>query len=277
MVLLMTVPFLTTFAATALAALVSPFAALAGGGVPTNVVTGEIRGGWVTDSGTRMAALHLKLAPGWKTYWRAPGDAGIPPTFSWSGSTNLRGVSYHWPSPHVFDAYGMRSIGYKGELVLPIELHPKTAGQPIGLRGEMDLGVCDTICVPAHLTFDMTLDGRGHSDPAIHLALANRPVASGRAGVKGVECDLDPISDGLRLTASIRMPRLAGEEVALVEAGDPRIWVSEPETLRRGDRLEVAADLVPPTGKPMALDRSALRFTILAGTQAVDIRGCSTN
>ncbi|WP_068108881.1 protein-disulfide reductase DsbD domain-containing protein [Tropicimonas marinistellae] len=267
--------FHTTIAAlTAIA--VSPVA-VAGGGLPSNVVTGDVREGWVTESGTRMVALHLQLAPGWKTYWRAPGDAGIPPTFTWEGSENLGGVSYHWPSPEVFTSYGMRSIGYKHELVLPLELHPTAPGVPIRLRGTMDLGVCETICVPARLTFHADLEGAGHSDPEIHRALAKRPVPGQRAGVDGVDCNLDPIPDGLQLSATIQMPRIGGEEVALVEAGDPRIWVSEPETYRSGGTLQVRADLVPPDGKPMALDRSALRFTVIGARQAVDIRGCATN
>lgn len=244
------------------------------GGLPDNVVRAEILTGWVTERGTRMAALHLVLAPGWKTYWRAPGDSGIPPSFNWSGSGNLRGVSYHWPSPTVFTSFGVRSIGYADELVLPIELHPKQSGKPIRLRGEVDLGVCETICVPANLVVEASLDGKGASDPVIHLALANQPRPANRAGVGKVTCTLSPIRDGLRLDAAIQMPRLAGDEVALVETGDPRIWVSEADVSRQGGTLRVSADLVPPAGGPVAVDRSELRFTILAGANAVDIRGC---
>lgn len=246
------------------------------GGVPDDVVQAAILGGWTTGNGTRMAALHLKLAPGWKTYWRAPGDSGIPPSFNWSASDNLRGVSYHWPRPEVFTSYGVRSIGYEDELVLPIELHPNAPGEEISLHGEIDLGVCETICMPARVTVQATLNGDGQSDPAIHQALADRPRPANRAGVGRVTCDLEPISDGLRLEAEIDMPRLPGEEVAMIEAGDPRIWVSEPEVSREGDALLLVADLVSPNGKPMALDRSAIRFTVIAGTNAVDIRGCKS-
>ena len=261
--------------ATALVGLL-PFAGQAGS-LPDNVVQADILGGWETDRGTRMAALHLKLAPGWKTYWRAPGDAGIPPSFNWSASKNLKAVSYHWPSPVVFTSYGLRSVGYKDELVLPLELHPKAAGKPIRLKGEIDLGVCETICMPAHLKVEVELKGPGKSDPVIQLALANQPRPGSRAGVRAVKCELSPISDGVRLSAKIEMPRLPGDEVAMVEAGDPRIWVSEPTVQRQGDALAVQADLVPPGGKPIALSRKALRFTVIGGANAVDIRGCTTN
>lgn len=263
--------------ALAAAAALLPVPLAAGSGVPDDVVTGEILGGWNTKNGTRMAALRLTLAPGWKTYWRAPGDAGIPPSFDWSGSDNLRGVSYHWPSPTIFSSYGMRTVGYKDELVLPIELHPKVPGTPISLNGRIDLGVCETICMPARISVAAQLDGKGKSDSAIQAALASRPVSGARAGVESVTCDLSQISDGLHLAARITMPRLGGRETVLVETGDPRIWVSEPESDRKGRGLQVSADLVPPNGQPMALDRSAIRFTIIGDRQAVDIRGCAAN
>lgn len=247
------------------------------GGPSVDVIQAAIRPGWVTDRGTRMAALHLKLAPGWKTYWRAPGEAGIPPSFDWSGSDNLKGVSYHWPSPQVFESYGLRSVGYMGELVLPIELYPRDREAPIALRGEVSLGVCETICMPANLELGADLEGSGRSDPAIHAALASQPRSAERAGVRSVRCEIAPIPDGLRLDATIDMPRLAGEEFAMVEAGDPRIWVSEPVVRRDGGALDVSADLFPPSGQPMAIDRSELRFTVIAGHDAVDIRGCATN
>lgn len=263
--------------ATALLALLcaqAPSASVAGS-LPDNAVRAEVLPGWQTESGTRMAALRLSLAPGWKTYWRAPGDAGIPPRFDWRGSDNLGGVSYHWPRPEVFTSFGLRSVGYKDELILPLELHPGQPGQPIRLRGRIDLGICENICVPANLEIEALLDGPGRPDPDIRRALADQPRPAARAGVGKVTCALAPAPDGLRLTARIEMPRLSGKEYALVEAGDPRIWVSEPEVSRKGGALTVAADIAPPAGTPLALDRSALRFTVIAGQNAVDIRGCS--
>lgn len=244
---------------------------------PDQVVRAEVLDGWQTDAGTRMAALHLTLAPGWKTYWRAPGDAGIPPSFAWTGSENLKSVRYHWPRPEVFESFGMRTVGYHDELVLPVELIPVDPARPIRLAGEMDLGVCQDICMPAQLRFDTTLAGAGAPDPVIRAALADAPVPGDRAGVREVRCEIGPSPDGIALRAAIRMPALKGDEVALVEAGDPRIWVSDPAVDRRGDTLTVEADLVPPRGGAMALDRGALRFTVLGKGQAVDIRGCTAH
>lgn len=244
------------------------------GGIPGDVVQAEVLGGWTTETGTRMAALRLTLAPGWKTYWRAPGDTGIPPRFDWAGSANLAGVTLHWPAPDVFTTYGLRTIGYADELVLPMELRPAEPGAPIRVSAEMELGVCETVCIPARLSFTARLEGEGRMDPAIRAALAARPLPAASAGVGEVSCDISPIADGVQLDARIALPRLGGTEVALLEAGDPGIWVSEPQVARSGSALHVRADLVPPPGMPLTLDRSELRFTLLGASRAVDIRGC---
>jgi DsbC/DsbD-like thiol-disulfide interchange protein len=251
--------------------------ALSGGAAwsePGDVVRVEVLPGWTTDAGTRMAALRLSLAPGWKTYWRAPGDAGIPPSFDWTGSRNLGGVVFHWPAPEVFETYGIRTIGYADELVLPIELQAERVGAPILLEAELDLGVCETVCIPAQVSISAEIAGPDAMDPRIRDALARRPLAEEAAGVDEVACEFTAIDDGMRLDARIEMPRIGANEVTLVEAGDPGIWVSEPQVARRGEALHVRADLVPPPGTALLLDRSALRFTVLGQSHAVDIRGC---
>lgn len=243
--------------------------------MPDEVVRAQILPGWTTEDGTRMAALRLILAPGWKTYWRAPGDAGIPAQFNWSGSGNLAGVQLHWPTPSIFEDYGMRTIGYTDQLVLPMELRPGRAGAPIHVSATVELGVCESVCIPAELSFTAELSGDGGMDPLIRAALSDRPMPAARAGVEDVACELTPISDGMRLDAAIRMPRIGGQEVTVVEAGDPSVWVSEPQIARRGETLHVRADLVPAPGEPLVIARDALRFTVIGAQRAVDIRGCS--
>jgi len=227
-----------------------------------------------------MMALDLTLAPGWKTYWRAPGDAGIPPSFDWSGSENLGAVAVHWPAPRVFDSYGLRTIGYADRLVLPLEMTPGDAGRPMRLRAVLDIGLCETVCIPARLEIAADPEGAGAPVAAIRAALDARPLAAAAAGVGAVTCRLEPAGAGLRLEARIEMPARGGAEVVLVEAGDPDVWVAEPQAARARGALHVRTELVPPRGAPLVIDRSALRFTVLgagaggAGGGAVDIRGC---
>ncbi len=257
------------FAALAFAAPVSTAAESLG-----EVARLSVLPGWRTEAGTHMAALRIALAPGWKTYWRAPGDAGIPPRFGWDGSRNLAAVRFHWPRPEVYEINGMRSIGYYGELILPMELTPARPGDPIRLRAEVELGVCREVCVPMRAEIAAELAPGGAPDPAIAAALAARPATAREAGVAGVSCDIEPIRDGLRLTARIEMPPLGPEEVAVFELPDQTIWISESTGRRDGRQLTAASDVVPPAGGPFVLDRSEVTITVLGKGRAVELSGC---
>ena len=93
-----------------------------------DIVRAELRPGWRKADGTHMTALQLTLAPGWKTYWRAPGEAGIPPSFDWSGSSNIQSVGITWPTPKVMYQSGMRSVGYSDQVVFPMQITPSEDG-----------------------------------------------------------------------------------------------------------------------------------------------------
>lgn len=243
--------------------------------LPANLVRAEILGGWKTAEGTHMAALHLSLADGWKTYWRAPGDAGIPPQFDWRGSTNVGSVVIHWPRPQVFDVGGMRTIGYKHDLVLPIEIRPAEAGKPVQLEAEVNLGICRDVCVPVELDLSADLPDQGAPVLAIREALANQPRPAEAAGLTRAECAVEPLRDGLRVEARLTMPSLGSDEFAVIELADRSVWVSEASMRREGDSLTAVSDLVPANARPFALDRSALRITVFGDEgQAVEVRGC---
>lgn len=240
---------------------------------PAQVVSARVLPGWRMADGHRMVALELTLAPGWHTYWRAPGEAGIPPSFDWSASTNLKAVTIHWPVPQVFDIGGMRSIGYTDRVVLPLELTPKTLGAPIALRATVDLGVCDEICLPAALTISADLSGAGAQDAAIAQALTRQPETAAEAGVTGATCSVEPIADGLRLTARLVLPPLPGREVMVMELPDPSTWISGAKTTRQGDTLTAVADVMPAKA-PYELNRAALTITVLGQGRAVELHGC---
>ncbi|MFQ6551260.1 protein-disulfide reductase DsbD domain-containing protein [Aestuariibius insulae] len=229
----------------------------------------DVLTGWRETSGRHIAAVRIRLAPGWKTYWRAPGDAGIPPDFTFEGAQNMTGVAWHWPIPDVFETSGMRSVGYADQVVLPVEITPGGPGQ-IEFAGSAQIGICKDICIPAFFEFSAILPDSGARDASIVAALVDRPMTADEAGVRGVTCRFSPLADGLRLTAKVEMAPIGDEELAVVEAG-PGIWVSEPDVMRSGGTLTVGADLVG----AKVLDRSDVRLTLLAGGQGVDIRGCT--
>lgn len=238
------------------------------------IVSVRLLPGWQREDGTRMAAIRFDLAAGWKTYWRSPGDAGIPPIFNWSGSENLAGVRIHWPRPHVFTVNGMQSIGYKNQLILPVELTPVDPAQPIGLRAEIDMGVCSDICVPATVSFAGHIPAGGQPDAAIRAALADRPATPSEAGLDRIGCRVEPIEDGLRVTATLALPPTGGPETVVFEPQAGAVWVSEAAVSRAGGVLSASADLVHESGAPFALNRSAMIVTVLGSDRAVEIVGC---
>jgi DsbC/DsbD-like thiol-disulfide interchange protein len=259
---------------TPLALLLALTTAPAGATTQDDVLAATLRPGWQMDSGAHMAAMDLNLAPGWKTYWRSPGDAGIPPSFDWSGSSNVKSVRIHWPAPSVFDVNGLQTIGYHNRLILPLEVTAIDPSKPVRLSAEVELGVCDDICLPASLSLVSELSAPGAPDDTIHQALSRRAETAAEAGVSRVTCTIDPISDGLRLTARLRLPDPGTPEVVAFETADPAVWVAEAITQREGGDLVAMTEMVPPDGAPFALDRSAVIMTILSRSGAVEVRGC---
>lgn len=241
-----------------------------------DVIDIRVLPGWRTASGAHVAALEMRLRAGWKTYWRAPGDAGIPPQFDWRRSRNLSGVEVIWPTPEITDTGGLRTIGYSDILVLPLRLAPTRAGRDIALRGMVELGVCKDVCVPVTLRVSGTLPaGATKPDPRIAAAIASRPWSAAEAGVSRVTCRIAPIEDGLGLRAEIDMPTAGGEEAAVIEVDDPRIWVAQARAARQGNRLVAETRLYHVEGRSFALDRSGIRITVLGQSKAVDIQGCA--
>jgi len=101
-----------------------------------------------TQNGARMAGLSIELQPEFKTYWRTPGDSGLPPVFDWTKSKNVRQIDVLWPVPHRFDDQAGSSIGYDGQVVLPIAVRIADPSQEAVLTLTLNFGVCKTICIP---------------------------------------------------------------------------------------------------------------------------------
>ncbi|WP_425038060.1 protein-disulfide reductase DsbD domain-containing protein [Primorskyibacter sp. S187A] len=244
--------------------------------VDNDMVHAEVLPGWRDADGTHMAALRITLAPGWKTFWRAPGDAGIPPRFRTEGSENLSTMRPIWPTPHVFNVSGMRTVGYQRELILPLEITPEADGDTVSLAGTIDMGICSDVCVPASLTFEATLPPDGASDARIVAAILDTPYSASEAGVAQVDCFMGPVQYGMGLRAEITLPQMAGREEVVVEASDPYIWVAEPRSWWEGDVLIAETELSHTERQGFTVTQDDLRITVIADGEAVDIQGCAT-
>lgn len=239
------------------------------------LVSLEVIDGGAAPDGTQRAALKLTLAPGWKTYWRAPGETGVPPAFDWRGSRNMAGLEISWPAPEVFYSNGLRTIGYDGQLVLPLLIRPRQHGAPVDLEGAIEFGICREVCIPGLLDFDARLMPDTPPSAAIAAALAERPFSASEAGVRSAACRVAPAPGGLRITAEIDLPPTGGDEIAVIESGHPLVWSTDARVARSGERLTATADLYHAEGGVFALDRGAVRITVLGAARAVDIRGCA--
>ncbi|HEV7324371.1 MAG TPA: protein-disulfide reductase DsbD domain-containing protein [Bosea sp. (in: a-proteobacteria)] len=105
--------------------------------------------GATAPSGKQRVGVEITMSQGFKTYWRSPGDAGVPPVFDWSGSENVGGLDVRWPTPERFEDGAGSGIGYVGEVVVPVSVQPVDPTRPVTVVLKLDYAVCDKICVPA--------------------------------------------------------------------------------------------------------------------------------
>lgn len=235
--------------------------------------------GWRQADGSRLAAIEIRLTPGWHTYWRVPGDAGVAPEFDWSRSRNLASVAYEWPRPEIFESYGMVTFGYAGRMVLPVHLVPVDAAEPIELALDASFGVCKDICTraEAEVTASIDADAPANGRDAIEAALAERARTAREAGVAGVTCTLAPSGDGYELMAEVVFGTDPGPgQRTIFEPGQADIWVGSSESRTDGRTVLARAPVEGVGGAGPMLERGALRVTVLDGRRAVDIRGCGS-
>lgn len=258
-------------------------AASAEGPAGADLVQGEIRAGWTRPDGTHVAALHLRLADGWMTYWRVPGDAGLPMRLDWSGSTNVAALEKLWPAPRMFEANGLRLFGFRDELILPVLVTPVTPGQPVVLDAEMVLAVCREVCIAMtmHLAAQIASGGGAPSvpDPLIATAMAAAPARARDAGLSEARCRISVDEDNrLHLSAELDLPATGANERVIVEMPGDGLNVRNLTTRRDGGVLRAEA-LVRARARPAAataaqVDSSLIRLTVLSDSGALEHVGC---
>ncbi|MGP1396387.1 MAG: protein-disulfide reductase DsbD family protein [Inquilinaceae bacterium] len=219
------------------------------------------------------AGLDLVLAEGWKTYWRSPGDAGLPPTVDWSGSTNVADVAWHWPAPERFTLFGIETFGYSHQVVFPLTVTPERAGDPVALRGQASVLVCSDICVPATMTLALDLPAGPAVPDGVAANLIDRfeasvpddGVASGlsleRVGVSG--------PDLLVVNATAREPFVAPDLFAEAPYGfafgPPEVDLSD-----GGRRALIRLPLVQAPSESATLDGAVVTATLVDGGRAAE-------
>ncbi|MBI4922855.1 MAG: hypothetical protein HY834_14000 [Devosia nanyangense] len=118
--------------------------------------------------GDTMIGLELDMPKSTETYWRIPGETGIPAEFDFTGSTGLTGAVVEWPYPEIDESRGYRNFVYHGHLVVPMRFAAE--GGSALLNVAVTLGICSDICVPAQARFSLPI-AFGAQDPEQTLRL----------------------------------------------------------------------------------------------------------
>ena len=221
------------------------------------------------------AGVEIKLKEGWKTYWRYPGDSGVPPVLDFSKSQNLKAVTVRYPAPTRFpDGGGGNSIGYKGAVILPLHVTPQDVRKPVTLRLKLGYAVCEKLCVPAEAKLELLLNGTETANEGALSAAEARVPKSAAIGESGT-----PTIRAVRREAGSGKPRVAVDVAA--PAGAPVVLFAE------GPTAQWALPLPEPVaGAPAGLQRFAfeldglppgeqasgamLRLTAVAGDKAIE-------
>jgi DsbC/DsbD-like thiol-disulfide interchange protein len=131
-------------------------------------------------SGVDLAGFEIALSPGAITYWRDPGDAGLPPTLDFSASDNVASVEPEFPAPkRIKEADGGEAFGYDSGVVFPLRVKLRDPTKPATLKLNADFAVCEKVCLPAKAHLELKLPsapGSPHAG-AIEAALAAVPRA----------------------------------------------------------------------------------------------------
>jgi DsbC/DsbD-like thiol-disulfide interchange protein len=121
------------------------------------------------DGKAYSAGLYIKLEKEWKTYWRNPGDAGVPPSITAEPNSNLGSIAVDFPLPtRIVDESGT-AFGYHDEVLFPITLTPKDVGYPLSVHFSSFFGVCKQVCTPAK--FEGRLDFSPKSAPTAEATM----------------------------------------------------------------------------------------------------------
>jgi DsbC/DsbD-like thiol-disulfide interchange protein len=241
---------------------------------------------WVEDSysairliagagkdGDARAGIEIKLQPGWHTYWRYPGDSGVPPRFDFTGSDNLAAANVSFPAPHAFTDEAGTIIGYKGNVVLPMRVVPRQKDRPVTLRGKIDYAVCEKLCVPVEAKVELTLPPGGVDNAVLDAAEARvpKPVTATQAGLKAKRAG----GDKAKPLISVDLAAPSGTPVEVFVEGPTSEWalpIPKPAPGAPAGHQYFKFEL---DGLPPGVDAKApadLTFTIVQGDRATEVK-----
>lgn len=217
------------------------------------------------------ALVEIQMDKGWKTYWRSPGEAGIPPHFDWSGSENLAAAQVLWPAPEVFETYGIIGYGWHDRAVFPVQLTAKDPQKPLILRLKLDFGVCKDVCAPASATTELTLSpgakGNASAAPLLAAALARLPLTPAQLGINP-RCTLT--QQDKKGVVRVDHGGVTAKHV-IIEAGSNTVFDTPQPNGAAGWTASFAS-----YGKGGPIDPTMVIVTLLDESRAIEFKGCTS-
>jgi DsbC/DsbD-like thiol-disulfide interchange protein len=215
-----------------------------------------------------QAGVEIRLQKGWHTYWRYPGDSGVPPQFDFAKSANLKSATVLYPAPELHSDAGGETIVYQQDIVFPVEVVAQDASKPVKLHLSIDYAVCENMCVPARGEAELTIaPGKGAADARVKSALARVPVKE-TAAAAGLTVKREGKS------AVVSLPAPANAPVTVFAEGPTNQWalpIPKPvETAAAGQR----AFRFKLEGQPPGVDITKpvdLTFTVIDGARAFEV------
>jgi len=219
-----------------------------------------------------LGGIAFQLQPGWKTYWRNPGDSGVPPRFDFSRSENVEAVTVLWPAPMKFDdGAGGHSLGYKGQVVLPLRIVPKSTDRPVTLRADINYAVCEKLCIPVEARAELPFTSVASTeDSALFAALDTVPKPA-NVGDPNPLTIRDVKRDG-KASVLVDVVSPDGQPVSLFVEGPTPDWALPVPDLRENaptgiKRFAFELEGVPPGVSP---EGAALKLTLVGGDRAYE-------
>jgi DsbC/DsbD-like thiol-disulfide interchange protein len=218
--------------------------------------------------GLFTGGIEIVLEPGWHTYWRNPGDAGVPPTFDFAGSENVAKVEVLYPAPERYDDGSNVSLVYRDEVVFPALITPIDAGKPVTLRVNATFGVCSEVCIPTNASASVTQADMTSTDPLAHARIEQfRSRLPGAAEAGEFEI-LNATAEGDELLINVRTPNSSYIDLF---ADPPAGWyVGQPAFVSRANgisRFKMSLSGRPPGA---AVRGQNFGFVAVAGGDAIE-------
>jgi DsbC/DsbD-like thiol-disulfide interchange protein len=219
-----------------------------------------------------LGGVAIQLQPGWHTYWRTPGDSGVPPHFDFSKSDNVEAVTMLWPAPQRFDdGAGGTSLGYVKQIVLPLRIIAKNAEKPVTLRANINYAICEKLCIPVEANAELAFASVASTeDSALSEALAAVPKPA-NVGDPHPLTILDVRREG-KTGVLVDAVAPEGKDVSLFVEGPTPDWaLPVPKLIEHSPpgirRFSFELDGLPPGASP---DGAALKLTLVGGDQAYE-------